>query len=117
MANLSQHVTCQTIHWTTVTHKHAYKSSSQPAFVKSDHSAIFLIPEYQQSFHHEALVIRKVQRWSVQLEAMLQDALDDVDWDMFRVCVDDINKFADVAVSFVSKLVNKVIPRVKILPN
>ncbi len=35
---------------------------------------------------------------------MLQAALDDVDWDMFRVSSSDVSEFTDVAVSFVNTL-------------
>ncbi len=33
---------------------------------------------------------------------MLQAALDDVDWDMFRASSSDVSEFTDVAVSFVN---------------
>ncbi len=33
---------------------------------------------------------------------MLQAALDDVDWDMFRASSSDVNEFTDVALSFVN---------------
>ncbi len=35
---------------------------------------------------------------------MLQAALDDVDWDMFRASSSDVSEFTDVAVSFVNTL-------------
>ncbi len=47
---------------------------------------------------------REVTRWSSHSEAMLQAALDDVDWDMFRASSSDVSKFTDVAVSFVNTL-------------
>lgn len=53
--------------------------------------AILFMPEYKQRFRHEAPVTRDV----------LWDTLHDMDWNMFRPCADDINKFAKVAVSFV----------------
>ncbi len=43
-------------------------------------------------------------RWSSHSEAMLQAALDDVDWDMFRAISSDVNEFTDVALSFVNTL-------------
>jgi len=46
--------------------KRGYKASLPP-FGKSDHVAIFLLPEW----------------WSDQTEADLQDPLSDVDWAMF----------------------------------
>ncbi len=47
---------------------------------------------------------REVTRWSSHSEAMLQAALDDVDWDMFRASSSDVSEFTDVAVSFVNTL-------------
>ncbi len=47
---------------------------------------------------------RVLTRWSSHSEAMLQAALDDVDWDMFRVNSSDISEFTDVALSFVNTL-------------
>ncbi len=47
---------------------------------------------------------REVTRWSSHSEAMLQAALDDVDWDMFRASSSDVSEFTDVAVSFVNML-------------
>ncbi len=43
-------------------------------------------------------------RWSSHSEAMLQAALDDVDWDMFRASSSDVREFTDVAISFVNTL-------------
>ncbi len=46
-------------------------------------------------------------RWSSHSEAMLQAALDDVDWDMFRASSSDDSEFTDVAVSFVNTLIEQ----------
>ncbi len=93
------------IHWITATlFKNAYKARSLPAFGKSDHAAIFLTPEYKQRLAQEPPVKREVTRWSSHSEAMLQAALDDVDWDMFRASSSDVSEFTDVAVSFVNTL-------------
>ncbi len=43
-------------------------------------------------------------RWSSHSEAMLQAALDDVDWDMFRASSSDLSEFTDVELSFVNML-------------
>ncbi len=45
--------------------------------------------------------------WSFHSEAMLQAALDDVDWDMFRANSSDVSEFTDVALSFVHMLTEK----------
>ncbi len=47
---------------------------------------------------------RVVTCWSSHSEAMLQAALDDVDWDMFRASSSDVSEFMDVALSFVNML-------------
>ncbi len=47
---------------------------------------------------------REVTRWSSYSEAMLQAALDDVDWAMFQASSSDVSEFTDVAVSFVNTL-------------
>ncbi len=99
MPNFYQHVSCPTRGPNTLDHcysqfKNAYKACSLPAFGKSDHAAIFLTPPVQ----------RVVTRWSSHSEAMLQVALDDVDWDMFRASSSDVSEFTDVALSFVNTL-------------
>ncbi len=66
-----------------------------------DHAAIFLTPEYKQRLAQEPPV---KTRWSSHSEAMLQAALDDVDWDMFRAISSDVSEFTDVALSFVNTL-------------
>ncbi len=104
-----QHVSCPTRGPNTLDHcysqfKNAYKACSLPAFGKSDHAAIFLTPEYKQRLAQEPPVKREVTRWSSHSEAMLQAALDDVDWDMFRASSSDVSEFTDVAVSFVNTL-------------
>ncbi len=43
-------------------------------------------------------------RWSSHSETMLQAALDDVDWDMFRASSSDVSEFTDVVLSFVNML-------------
>ncbi len=109
MPNFHQHVFCPTRGPNTLDHcysqfKNAYKARSLPAFGKSDHAAIFLTPEYKQRLAQEPPVKREVTRWSSHSEAMLQAALDDVDWDMFRASSSDVSEFTEVAVSFVNTL-------------
>ncbi len=109
MPNFHQHVSCPTRGPNTLDHcysqfKNAYKARSLPAFGKSDHAAIFLTPEYKQRLAQEPPVQRVVTCWSSHSEAMLQAALDDVDWDMFRASSSDVSEFTDVALSFVNTL-------------
>ncbi len=42
--------------------------------------------------------------WSSHSEAMLQAALDDVDWDMFQASSSDVSEFTIVAISNVNML-------------
>ncbi len=109
MPNFHQHVTCPTRGPNTLDHcysqfKNAYKARSLPAFGKSDHATIFLTPEYKKRLVQEPPVQRVVMHWSSHSEAMLQAALDDIDWDMFRASSSDVSEFTDVALSFVNTL-------------
>ncbi len=113
MPNFHQHVSCPTRGPNTLDHcysqfKNAYKARSLPAFGKSDHAAIFLTPEYKQRLAQEPPVQRVVTRWSSHSEAMLQAALDDVDWDMFQASSSNVSEFTDVALSFVNTLTEQV---------
>ncbi len=91
MPNFHQHISCPTRGPNTLDHCYtqfikAYNARSLPAFGKSDHAAIVLTP-----------VEREVTRWSSHSEAMLQAALDDVDWDMFRASSSDVSEFTDIS--------------------
>ncbi len=94
--------------------KKAYNARSLPAFGRSDHAAIFLTPKYKQRLVQEPPVKREVMRWSSHSEAMLQAALDDVDWDMFRASSSDVREFTDVALSFVNTLTEQATEMVTI---
>ncbi len=119
MPNFHQHISCPTRGQNTLDHwytqfKKAYNTRSLPAFGKSDHAAIFCTPEYKQRLVQEPPVEREVTRWSSHSEAMLQVALDDVDWDMFRVSSSDISEFTDEALSFVNMLTEQATETVTI---
>ncbi len=73
MPNFHQNVSCPTRGPNTLYHcytpfKKAYNARSLPAFGKSDHSAIFLTPEYKQRLVQEPPVERQVTRWSSHSE-------------------------------------------------
>ncbi len=53
-------------------------------------------------------------RWFSHSEIMLQTALDDVDWDMFRASSSDISEFTYVALSFVNTLTDQATETVTI---
>ncbi|KAK1804591.1 hypothetical protein P4O66_020585 [Electrophorus voltai] len=117
--NLYQHITFPTRGNRTLDHcytpyKDSYKALAHPPFGKSDHAAIFLLPKYKQRLKREAPVQGEVARWTDQLVAALQDALDDADWDMFRRSTDDVSEFTEAVVGFIGKLVDDTIPRITI---
>ncbi len=119
MPNFHQHVSCPTRGPNTLDHcytpfKNAYKAHSLPTFGKSDHDAIFLTPEYKQRIVQEPPGEREVTGWSSHSEAMLQAALGDVDWDMFRASSSDVSEFTDVALSFVNTLTEQATETVTI---
>lgn len=54
-------------------------------------------------------------RWSDQSVAILQDALNITDWDLFRHSSgDDIKMFTEVVVGFIGKLVEDCAPKSKV---
>ncbi len=53
-------------------------------------------------------------RCSSHSEAMLQAALDDVNWDMFRASSSNVSKFTEVALSFVNTLTEQATETVTI---
>ncbi len=119
MPNFHQHLSCTTRGPNTLDHcytlfKNAYKARSLLAFGKSDHAAIFLTPEYKQRIVQEPPVEREVTRWSTHSEAMLQAALDDIDWDMFRASSSDVSEYTEVALSFVNMLTEQATETVTI---
>ncbi|KAK3538183.1 hypothetical protein QTP70_032716 [Hemibagrus guttatus] len=96
--NFHQHITFPTRGGRTLDHcytqfKDCYKAQSHPPFGKSDHAAIFLMPGYKQRLKQEDPVQQEVAHGMDQSVAVLQDALDDGDWDMFRRSSDDVNVF------------------------
>ncbi len=98
----------------------AYKSFPRPPFDKSDHSSVLLLPAYRQKLKREAPALRTVHCWSDQLDAILQDCFDHVDWDMFRAASeDDIEAYSDTVTCFIRKCIDDVVPTktIRIYPN
>ncbi len=119
MPNFHQHISCPTRGPNTLDHcytqfKKAYNARSLPAFGKSDHAAIFLTPEYKQRLVKKPPVEREVTHWFSHSEAMLQAAIDDVDWDMFRASSSDFSEFTDVTLSFVNMVTEQTTETVTI---
>jgi hypothetical protein len=81
----------------------SYNAVSCHPFGKSDHVSILLLPTHRQKLKQEACVVRTAQRWSEQLESMLQDCFDYGDWEMFRVASKNIiNIYTDLVTGFKS---------------
>ncbi len=98
----------------------AYKSLPRPPFDKSDHSSVLLLPAYRQNLKRVAPALRTIQCWSDQLDAILQDCFDHVDWDMFQAASDDdIEAYSDSVTCFIRKCVEDVVPTktIRIYPN
>ncbi len=97
MPNFHQHVSCPTRGPNTLDHcysqfKNAYRARLLPALANRTMPPFFLTPEYKQRLAQEPPGKREVTRWSSHSEAMLQAALDDVDWDMFRASSSDVSE-------------------------
>ncbi len=121
----SQHVTINTCGDRILDHcyspfRDAYKSLPRPAFGKSDHSSVLLLPAYRQKLKREAPALRTVQCWSDQSDAILQDCFDHMAWDMFRAASDDdIEAYSDTVTCFIMKCIDDVVPTktIRIYPN
>ncbi len=119
MPDFQQHVSCPTRGPNTLDHcytqfKNAYKAHSLPAFGKWTMPPFSSHRNINKGSFRKPPVEREVTRWSSHSEAMLQGALDDVDWDMFRASSADISKFTDVALSFINMLTEQATETVTI---
>lgn len=124
MSNFYQHFVCLNMGARTLDHcykpyKQDYKAVSCFWKIWPQCHFLFSISQYKQWIYRDEVVIREVKWWSAQSEAKLQDALNYVNWDMICSCSDGINKFTEVAVSFISMLAEKIITivRVKMFTN
>ena len=77
------------------------------------------MPAYRQRIVERPAIKREVKRWTDQSEAMLQDALSDVDWEMFQTSSSDVSEFTETVVDFITTLADNIVPTrtVKIFPN
>jgi len=69
MPTFHQHIMCATRGERTLDHcympfKRGYKAAALPPFGKSDHAAIFLLPEYKQRIARKVVLTRDIKRWS-----------------------------------------------------
>jgi hypothetical protein len=96
-------------------HKHVYKALPPPPFGKSDHNSILLLPGYKQKLKGEKLVVRSVQKWSEEADAMLQDCFASADSNMFRCSSNSIDVFTTTVTGFIRKCIDDVVPTVTVL--
>ena len=75
------------------THRDAYKALPRPAFGKSEHKSIRLIPAYMQKLKQEAPVTRSINKWSDDADAKLKDCFASTEWNMFQDSSDDIEEY------------------------
>lgn len=64
--------------------KSAYQSSLRPAFGKSDHSSVLLLPTYIQRSKQSKPSSSIVQCWTKESEVKLQGCFDATDWSVFH---------------------------------
>uniref|UniRef100_A0A6I8SKL5 Reverse transcriptase domain-containing protein n=1 Tax=Xenopus tropicalis TaxID=8364 RepID=A0A6I8SKL5_XENTR len=94
---------------------HAYKARPRPAFGKSDHSSVLLLPAYRQKLKREQPMMRSVQRWTDQSDSTLRHCFNITDWEVFRTAADNnINNYAEYVMDFIHKCINDVVPRVNV---
>lgn len=124
MLNFFQYVTCPTKGVNTLDHCYTlltggYKATSFTAFGKADYVAIFLILRCIQNLKQTVPATQHVRCWSSQSVAILEDTLNDVDWDMFQSTLGSVNEFKNTVMSLTAKLIDDIVPTVsfKIFPN
>ena len=125
MPKMYQHVTVNTRQGNILDHcytsiKHAYKSLLRPAFGKSDHNSVFLMPAYKQKIKQTPPMIKTVQRWSDESDFILQDCFESMDWPVFKQAAEgDIDEYADTVLSVIKKCIDDVVPTktIKVYPN
>lgn len=91
--------------------KDRYKATSHSAFGKADYFAIFLILRCIQKLKWTVPATQHVRCWSSQSVAILEDALNDVDWDKFQSTLGSVNDLKDT-LRFTVKLIDDIIPTV-----
>ena len=90
LPKLHQHITFKTRGENILDHcytvfRDGYKALPRPAFGKSDHCSILLVPAYRQRLKTEPPVYNTVHQWTDQSDAILQDCFTQTDWDDFKV--------------------------------
>ena len=82
-------------------YSHAYKARPRPAFGKSDHSSVLLLPCYRQKLKREKPVIRSIQRWTEQSDEALCDCFQTTDWGIFRDAAVNIHEYTEFVLGYV----------------
>ena len=123
LPKLHQHITFKTRGENILDHcytvfRDGYKALPRPAFGKSDHCSILLVPAYRQRLKTEPPVYKTVQHWTDQSDAILQDCFTQTDWDNFKVD-GDLNNYTNNAMRHIRETIEATVPyrQKKILPN
>ena len=100
-------------------YSHAYKARPRPAFGKSDHSSVLLLPCYRQKLKREKPVIRSIQRWTEQSDEALCDCFQTTDWGIFRDAAVNIHEYTEFVLGYICKCIDDVVQRmnVRTFPN
>lgn len=89
--------------------KAAYRSLTRPAFGKSDHQSILLLPSYTQKNRQIKPTVRSIQCWTKDAETLLQGCLDATDWSVFKS--EDLDQYCDAVIGYINFCIDLCIPR------
>ena len=89
--------------------KSAYKSSLRPAFGKSDHSSVLLLPTYIQRSKQSNPSSCIVQCWTKESEVKLQGCFDATDWSVFHS--ENLDEYCDAVTGYIDICIDCCVPR------
>ncbi|KAK0154888.1 hypothetical protein N1851_002802 [Merluccius polli] len=123
MPKLHQHIPFKTRGKNTLDHcytlfRNGYRALPRPAFGKSDHCSILLLPAYSQRLKREPPVYRDVRRWSDQSEAILQDCFARTDWEAFK-STGNLDDYTNNVTTYIRECTEAIVPvrNIKMMPN
>lgn len=111
-----QHISCNACGDRILDHcyspfRNAYKSLPHPPLGKTDHASVLLLHAYREKLIWETPALRTIQLWLDQLDSVLQDCFDYVDWDVFWTAYDDdIDVYTDTVTCFIRKCTEDIVP-------
>ncbi|XP_051866219.1 uncharacterized protein LOC127567392 [Pristis pectinata] len=104
--------------YTTI--KDAFRATPHPHFGKSDQqSVLLLLPAYKQKLKREDPVQRVVQCWSEEIDELLCDCFESVDWSMFKDSAASLDEYISTITEFISKYIEDCVPKrtIRVFPN